>query len=92
VVVWSLRGSGPTSLASLYAYDPLFCDVGTVVPDPVFCDGVYVAGGDLDGDGLPEVVTGTNRAGGPVRVFSTGASGVKELVSFFAYFPAFRGR
>lgn len=33
------------------------------------CDGVYVGAGDVTGDGLAEVITGTNREAGPVRVF-----------------------
>ena len=40
--------------------------------------------GDITGDGLAEVITGTNRRGGPVRVFQIGA-GVIELTSFYPY-------
>ena len=88
----SLSGGVLTELASFYAYDPLFCDIGTINPDPVVCDGVYVGGGDMDGDGRAEIITGTNRQGGPVRVFSLIAPGdVAERANFFPYFPAFRG-
>ena len=91
VVVWDLVGGGGlTILASFYAYDPAFCDIGTTTPDPTLCDGVYVGAGDANGDGLAEVITGTNRFGGPVRVFQIGAS-VTELTSFYPYFEAFRG-
>ena len=69
-------------LASFYAYDPAFCDIGTTTPDPTLCDGVYVGAGDANGDGLAEVITGTNRFGGPVRVFQIGAS-VTQLTSFY---------
>lgn len=51
--------------------------------------GVYVSAGDLDGDGLDEIVTGTDAGGGPhVRVFD-GTGSVKS--SFFAYDSLFRG-
>ena len=76
----SLAGGGVTELASFYAYDPSFTG------------GVFVAGGDVNGDGIAEIITGTTRAGGPVRVFTIGGPGrVAELTSFFAYFPAFEG-
>ena len=49
-------------------------------------------GGDVDGDGLAEVITGAGPAGGPhVRVFSLRGGGVTELASFYAYDPAFTG-
>src|SRR5262249_4759498 len=55
-----------------------------------FSGGVHVAGGDLDGDGLAEIVTGTGQGGSPhVKVFS-GASGAL-LNSFMAYDAAFTG-
>ena len=60
VRAFSLAGSSIAELASFYAYDPLYCDIAGVV-DPLVCDGVYVAGGDVDGDGRAEIITGTNR-------------------------------
>jgi uncharacterized repeat protein (TIGR01451 family) len=90
VVVWSLGAAVRTPLASFYAYDPRYCDVGTIFPDPQVCDGVFVAAGDVDGDSKAEVITGTNRQGGPVRVFQIGP-GVFERFSFYPYFEAFRG-
>jgi hypothetical protein len=52
--------------------------------------GVYVGGGDVDGDGFDDIVTGAGAGGGPhVKVFS-GADG-SELRSFFAYTPSFAG-
>ena len=51
--------------------------------------GVFVAGGDLDGDGDDEIVTGTDQGGGPqVQIFDGGG---KWLGTFFAYAPDFRG-
>ncbi|QDU20248.1 GNAT family N-acetyltransferase [Urbifossiella limnaea] len=50
-------------------------------------NGIFVAAGDFDGDGLAEVLTGPGAGGGPAaRVFEaeTGA----QLASFFAFPPA----
>jgi hypothetical protein len=58
--------------------------------NPAFMGGVYVAGGDFDGDGRADIITGAGAGGGPhVRVFS-GAT-LNELTGFFAYNPAFGG-
>ena len=54
------------------------------------CDGVYIGSADFNGDGVSEVVSGTNRQGGPLRVFQIGA-GVSELTSFYPYFEGFIG-
>jgi hypothetical protein len=58
--------------------------------DPAFRGGVYVAVGDVNGDGTPDIITGAGQGGGPhVKVFDgrTGAT----IDSFFAYDAAFRG-
>lgn len=58
--------------------------------DAAFRGGVYVAVGDVNGDGFADVITGAGASGGPhVKVFDglTGAT----IYSFFAYDPAFRG-
>jgi hypothetical protein len=58
--------------------------------DPGFTGGVYVAAGDVNGDGYPDIVTGAGTGGGPhVQAFS-GASGA-TIASFFAYAPGFLG-
>jgi len=56
---------------------------------PTYNKGVFVAAGDVDGDGKDEIVTGTDNGGGPhVRVFDEFG---QVTASFFAYDSAFRG-
>jgi hypothetical protein len=76
--------SGPTAetvLAEFLAYDP------------GFTQGLFVAAGDVDGDGRADIVTGAGPGGGPhVKVTRRSDDGsLAELQSFFAYDPAFRG-
>jgi hypothetical protein len=60
-----------------------------------FTGGVFVACGDVDGDGVPEIVTGAGRGGSPhVRVFRIAAGipgGLTPLVDFFPFDPEFAG-
>ena len=58
--------------------------------DPQFTGGVFVATGDVSGDGIADIVTGADAGGGPhVKVFS-GSTGA-ELASFFAFSNSFAG-
>ncbi|QDU63081.1 FG-GAP repeat protein [Planctomycetes bacterium Pan216] len=70
-------------LASWFAYDE------------TFQGGVFVAAGDVDGDGLEEVITGSGNSARPhVRVFDAeqGASQIPgDVGSFFAYDASFLG-
>jgi hypothetical protein len=53
---------------------------------------VFVAAGDVDGDGRAEIVTGPDAGGGPhVRVWRLEGSAVTELASFFPYPAGFTG-
>jgi hypothetical protein len=55
-----------------------------------FRGGVQVALGDINGDGIPDIVTAPEAGGGPnIRAFS-GKDG-SQLLNFFAYEPSFRG-
>jgi hypothetical protein len=76
--VRAFSGKDGTLLRSFFVYDPHY--VG----------GVTVAVGDVTGDGLADIVTGTTAGGGPnVRVFD-GQSGAL-VRSFFAYSEQFVG-
>jgi virginiamycin B lyase len=68
----------PGPVGSFFAYDP-----------GVF-NGAFVGCADVNGDGVPDVITGAGPGGAPhVRVWN-GVDGA-ELVGFFAYDPAFTG-
>src|SRR5262249_22284726 len=54
-----------------------------------FTGGVRVASGDVNGDGIADIITGTATASSHVEVFSGAAPG-SLLRSFFAY-PGFTG-
>lgn len=59
--------------------------------ESTFRGGVFVASGDIDGDGRADIITGTESGGGPrVRVFS-GQTGNAVLRDFFAFDPLQRG-
>ena len=58
--------------------------------DSSFTGGVFVAAGDVNGDGIADIIVGAGAGGGPhVRVFS-GTDG-SVLDNFFAYAPTFHG-
>jgi large repetitive protein len=58
--------------------------------DPSFRGGVNVAVGDVTGDGIPDVVTGTGVGGGPhVKVFD--GRDYSQVANFMATNPEFRG-
>ena len=76
VRIWS--GADFSELFGFFAYDP------------AFPGGVNVAAGDVDGDGLADIITGVGPGGGPhVRIWS--GADFSELFGFFAYDPAFPG-
>lgn len=71
-------GADGSLLASFFAYVP------------GFDKGVFIAAGDIDGDGLSEIVTGADAGGGPhVQTFN-GRTGIRGN-GFFAYDQGFSG-
>jgi hypothetical protein len=67
-------------LADFYAYDPHFLG------------GVRVALGDINGDGIPEVITAPGAGGGPdIRVWDIGSGTPVLYREFMAYSPLFSG-
>jgi hypothetical protein len=65
-------------VASFFAYDPSFTG------------GVRVAAGDIDGDGIPDIITGAGVGGFPhIKVFS--GKDLSLIASFFAFDQAFAG-
>jgi len=69
---------GATVLKDYFAYED------------TFRGGVQVASGDVDGDGLADVIAGTGVGGGP-RVQAFSGRDDKVLANFFAYEDSFRG-
>lgn len=71
-------GQSGVETASFFAYSP------------TFTGGVYVASGDVNGDGLDDIVTGADAGAAPhVKVFDGKGGG--ELASFIAYDANFSG-
>jgi hypothetical protein len=55
-----------------------------------FFGGVYVAGGDVTGDGRDDLIVGAGPGGGPAVVAYNGMTGA-EIARFFAYDSSFQG-
>ncbi len=55
---------------------------------PSFSGGVFVAGGDVNGDGSADIIVGTDAGSSQVKVFD--GITTAEIASFFAY-PGFTG-
>jgi hypothetical protein len=85
---------GPGSTPTIQVFDAW---TGEAIDGPLgdfeafestFTGGVFVATGDVDGDGVPDIIAGAGAGGGPrVTVFS-GTDGT-ELESFFAFEETF---
>ncbi len=81
VKVWHLNNDlTATELGGFFAYIPQFTG------------GVWVATGDVDGDGTKEIITGAGPGGGPhVRVWKYSNGNVTEVGGWFAYGGGFNG-
>jgi hypothetical protein len=91
-----VTGTGPGMEARVRVFDgATLAELVGFVPYPGFPGGVYVAAGDVDGDGIADVITGVGDTGAPhVQVFDgaeLAAGRVRLLASFFPYDPGFRG-
>lgn len=86
-----VTGPGPGGGPDIHVYDGV---TGQLVSqfsafDPLFIGGVYVATGDVDGDGVAEIIVGADQGGGPaVGIYSANGT-MKD--SFFAFDPNFIG-
>ena len=75
--VKAFAGRTQTSVASFFAYSPSFAG------------GVRVSAGDVNGDGAPDIITGTGPGAAHVKVFS--GRDLSELHSFLPYGSGFTG-
>jgi hypothetical protein len=84
-------GAGPGGGPLVHVYNPSGDLIGSFYAyDPSFRGGVTVAVGDINGDGIPDIITGTGPGGGPnVKVFS--GLNFEQIASFMAINPDFRG-
>jgi hypothetical protein len=92
IVTGAGPGGGPHVRVFSVDESQVSADVSFMAYGAAFSGGVTVAGGDIDGDGRDEVITGAGPGGGPhVEAFSIGALGPRVVASFMAYEPAFGG-
>lgn len=87
-----VAGAGPGGTPHVRLFERNGDKIGTFhAYDENFRGGVDVAAGDLDGDGIDEIITGPGAGGGPhVKMFNKdGTSYVVE--GFFAFTPSFSG-
>jgi hypothetical protein len=87
------EGPGISSLLRVLSGAPatLYSELAAFQPyDFRFLGGVYLAAGNVTGDGLAEIITGAGESGGPhVRVF--GQAPPRPIGEFLAYDPRFTG-
>jgi hypothetical protein len=90
IVLGPGAGGGPHVRVVLWTGSALVDAANFLAYDPAFTGGVYVATGDVTGDGLAEVVTGPGAGVGPhVRVFT--GTGEPLGPGFLAYPVGFTG-
>jgi trimeric autotransporter adhesin len=84
-------GLGPGTVAQVRVFDGLTSQqLRAITPFPGFQGGVFVSGGDLDGDGRGEILVATDGgAAGHVKAF--GASDLTPVREFFPYASSFMG-
>jgi hypothetical protein len=87
-----ITGAGASGGPHVQAFNVSGVNTGTsfFAYSSTFTGGVTVATGDLDGDGIDEIITGAASNGG-AHVRSFNASGVLGALNFFAYAETFQG-
>jgi len=93
-----VTGSGPGGPSHVRIFDGANQqDLFSIDPfEASFTGGVYVAAGDLNGNGKADIITGAGEGGGPhVKVFDFANDNLKANgyldASFFAFDPGFKG-
>src|SRR5207247_1933899 len=83
---------GPGGGPDIHVYDGAGGQLitGFFAYDMNFTGGVYVAAGDINGDGFADILCGADAGGGPNVTVVSGKDG-SRLLSFFPYDPAFSG-
>src|SRR5262245_45762295 len=86
-----VTGLGPGGVPAVSVFDTAGVRIESFLAyDGRFSGGVRVAVGDVNGDGVPDIVTGAGPGGSPaVKVFD-GATGA-AIRSFLAFAPVFGG-
>ncbi|MFN4259017.1 MAG: choice-of-anchor Q domain-containing protein [Gemmataceae bacterium] len=86
-----LTGAGPGGGPHVKAFNAAGTTIRSFFAyNPTFTGGVYVASGDINGDGFDDIITGAGAGGGPhVKVFN--GLNLITLASYFAYDASFLG-
>ena len=87
-----ITGTGPGAGPHVKVFDGVsLAETRSFFPyGPSFTGGIFVGGGDINGDGFADIITGAGPGAGPhVKVFNGRTTA--ELQSFFAYSAGFNG-